>query len=72
MTNGSPRDQFATVATATGSLQLAYQSFGKQDDPVFLLLTGWFSDMTLWPRGFCEVLADRGFRVIRYDHRDAA
>ena len=71
MTNGSPRDQFATVATATGSLQLAYQSFGKQDDPVFLLLTGWFSDMTLWPRGFCEVLADRGFRVIRYDHRDA-
>ena len=71
MSKGSPGDQFATVSMATGSLRLAYQAFGKQDDPVFLLLTGWFSDLTLWPRGFCEVLADRGFRVIRYDHRDA-
>ncbi len=35
------------------------------------MLTGWFSDLTLWPRGFCEVLGRRGFRVIRYDHRDA-
>ena len=66
-----PRDQFATVSTSAGPLQLAYQSFGNEDDPVFLLLTGWFSDLTLWPRGFCEVLAGRGFRVIRYDHRDA-
>ena len=66
-----PQDQFATVSTSTGSLQLAYQSFGNEDDPVFLLLTGWFSDLTLWPRGFCEVLGRRGFRVIRYDHRDA-
>ena len=38
---------------------------------MFLLLTGWFSDLTLWPRGFCEALGRRGFRVIRYDHRDA-
>lgn len=42
-----PRDQFATVFTSSGSLQLAYQSFGSEDDPVFLLLTGWFSDLTL-------------------------
>ena len=66
-----PKDRFATVSTSGSPLQLAYQSFGNEDDPVFLLLTGWFSDLTLWPKGFCEVLADRGFRVIRYDHRDA-
>ena len=71
MTDDLPNDQFATVSTPTGTLQLAYQAFGNRDDPVFLLLTGWFSDLTLWPRGFCEVLAGRGFRVIRYDHRDA-
>lgn len=65
------KDQFATVSTATGTLQLAYQVFGNPDDPVFLLITGWFSDLTLWPRGFCKVLADRGYRVIRYDNRDA-
>ena len=71
MTESVPQDEFATVSTAAGPLRLAYQSFGNRDDPVFLLLTGWFSDLTLWPRGFCEVLAGRGFRVIRYDHRDA-
>jgi len=64
-------DKFANVPSATGNLRLAYQSFGDENAPVFLLVTGWFSDMTLWPRGFCEELAARGFRVIRYDNRDA-
>ena len=71
MADELPRDEFATVSSATGPLRLAYQSFGSRDNPAFLLLTGWFSDLTLWPRGFCEVLASRRFRVIRYDHRDA-
>lgn len=64
-------DKFATILSSTGELNLAYQSFGDENAPVFLLVTGWFSDMTLWPRGFCEELAARGFRVIRYDNRDA-
>ena len=64
-------DKFATVSTATGDIQLAYQSFGDEKAPVFLLVTGWCSDLTLWPRGFCEQLANRGYRVIRYDNRDA-
>jgi pimeloyl-ACP methyl ester carboxylesterase len=64
-------DQIAVVSTATGSIELAYQEFGDGGDPVFLLITGWFSDLTLWPRGFCKVLAERGYRVIRYDNRDA-
>ena len=64
-------DKFATILSSTGELNLAYQSFGDENAPGFLLVTGWFSDMTLWPRGFCEELAARGFRVIRYDNRDA-
>ena len=24
-----------------------------------------------WPDAFCEALADAGFHVVRYDHRDA-
>ena len=64
-------DKFATILSSTGELNLAYQSVGDENAPVFLLVTGWFSDMTLWPRGFCEELAVRGFRVIRYDNRDA-
>src|SRR5258706_12956751 len=28
-------------------------------------------EMILWPDAFCEMLAARGFRVIRFDNRDA-
>lgn len=63
-------DQFATISTRTGEITLAYQSFGDEEDPVFLLVTGWCSDVTLWPWGFCAELAGRGYRVIRYDNRD--
>ena len=65
------KDEFTTISTRGGNLRLAYQSFGDERTPVFLLVTGWFSDLTLWPRGFCEELASRGFRVIRYDNRDS-
>jgi len=61
-------DKFVTL---TSGIRLAYQTFGNRSDPVFLLITGWFSDLTLWPRGFCELLASRGFYVIRYDNRDS-
>ena len=64
------KDQFATISTRTGEITLAYQSFGDEADPPFLLVTGWCSDLTLWPRGFCAELAGRGYRVIRYDNRD--
>jgi len=64
-------DKFATVPTASGDIRLAYQSFGDEKAPMFLLVTGWYSDLTLWPRGFCEELARCGFRVIRYDNRDS-
>jgi len=68
---GLGEEQRATIATSDGPIELAYQSFGPPDGPVFLLITGWFSDLTLWPSGFCETLADQGYRVIRYDNRDA-
>jgi len=71
--NGSGQGDEQRVAIATGDrpIELAYQSFGSSGSPAFLLITGWFSDLTLWPRGFCELLADRGYRVIRYDNRDS-
>jgi pimeloyl-ACP methyl ester carboxylesterase len=68
---GVGEEQRATITTSDGPIELAYQSFGPPDGPVFLLITGWFSDLTLWPSGFCETLADQGYRVIRYDNRDA-
>jgi pimeloyl-ACP methyl ester carboxylesterase len=28
------------------------------------------AQLPMWPDGFCELLIDKGYRVIRYDHRD--
>ena len=64
-------ERSVAISSTTGGLTLAYNSFGDESAPVFLLVTGWCSDLTLWPRGFCEELASRGFRVIRYDNRDS-
>lgn len=51
-------------------LTLCFESWGDEDAPVILLIMGLGSPMHLWPDGFCEQLVERGYRVIRYDHRD--
>ncbi|HEY8428237.1 MAG TPA: alpha/beta hydrolase [Sandaracinaceae bacterium] len=35
-----------------------------------VLVMGIGAQLILWPDGFCDMLAARGFRVIRFDHRD--
>jgi pimeloyl-ACP methyl ester carboxylesterase len=51
-------------------IELEYESFGAPGDPVILLIMGLGGQLTLWPVAFCQGLAARGFRVIRYDNRD--
>ena len=53
-----------------GDLELCWQRFGDPEAPPMLLIMGIGSQMLLWPDGFCEVLAARGFAVIRFDNRD--
>jgi pimeloyl-ACP methyl ester carboxylesterase len=36
-----------------------------------LLITGAGMAADQWPDGFCDVLIERGFRVIRFDNRDS-
>ena len=38
--------------------------------PAILLIHGFAAQLTLWPEAFCRGLADKGFRVIRFDNRD--
>jgi pimeloyl-ACP methyl ester carboxylesterase len=52
-------------------IEIEYESFGRESDPCLLLIMGFGAQLTLWPRAFCEGLASRGFRVIRFDNRDA-
>lgn len=54
----------------TKNLTLDYERFGKKGDPVLLLIMGLGAQATMWPDGFCDLLAKRGFDVIRFDNRD--
>jgi len=57
--------------TATvGELELCYETFGAATAPPVLLIMGLAGQMLLWDDAFCEQLAARGFRVIRFDNRD--
>ena len=52
-------------------IDIAYESFGRVSDPVVLLIMGVTASMMNWPDSLCVGLAERGFRVIRFDNRDA-
>ncbi len=57
------------VAPANG-IELAYQEMGDTTGEPLLLVMGLGTQMIAWDEGFCSLLAERGFRVIRFDNRD--
>jgi pimeloyl-ACP methyl ester carboxylesterase len=52
-------------------VELVYETFGDPSQPPLLLVMGLGMQMIHWDRRFCELLAGRGFRVIRFDNRDS-
>ena len=54
-----------------GAIELAYEVIGEPTDPAVLMMMGLGSQMVHWPDSFCELLAGRGYRLIRFDNRDA-
>ena len=52
------------------NIDIEYESFGRDSDPVVLLIMGFSGQLTLWPASFCDGLAAQGYRVIRFDNRD--
>ncbi|RAI32324.1 alpha/beta fold hydrolase [Rhodoplanes serenus] len=52
-------------------IRIAYETFGRADDPTLLLIAGNGAQLTFWEPDFCELLAEAGFRVICFDNRDA-
>ena len=55
---------------AANGISLHYESLGKENDQPILLIMGLAVQMILWPDAFCQLLVDKGFRVIRFDNRD--
>lgn len=58
-------------ARLKNGLTIAFQAYGNVNDPSIILINGTGSPMTDWPVMFCKRLASHGFRVIRFDNRDA-
>ncbi len=55
--------------TANG-IHIEYDTFGDSSSPALLLIMGGGSQMIYWEVEFCEMLAKKGFFVIRFDNRD--
>lgn len=70
-------ESIVTDSTATheqfvkaNGIELCCESFGAADAEPLILIMGLAAQMTHWDDEFCQQLADRGFRVIRFDNRD--
>jgi len=62
----SPDERFCS----RDGIKLCYETFGRPEDPAFLLVMGLGTQMLGWNHDLCTELAGRGFFVIRYDNRD--
>jgi len=51
-------------------VEIAYQEVGEADAEPLLLVMGLGTQMLGWDERFCSLLAERGFRVVRFDNRD--
>jgi pimeloyl-ACP methyl ester carboxylesterase len=52
-------------------IELCYDQTGDPADPPILLIAGLGQQLHSWPTDFVAALAGRGFRVTRFDNRDA-
>jgi pimeloyl-ACP methyl ester carboxylesterase len=58
-----------TTSVRANGVELGVETFGRDDDPLVLLVGG--PTMLSWPDPVCERLAAGGRRVVRYDLRDS-
>ena len=66
MTAVAASEQFCQV----GGIEICFEEIGDPDGEPLLLIMGLGGQMIAWPDEFCEQLASRGLRVIRFDNRD--
>jgi pimeloyl-ACP methyl ester carboxylesterase len=54
-----------------GDVELCYEWRGEADAPAVLLVNGLGGQLVSWDEGFVDLIAARGYRVLRFDNRDA-
>jgi pimeloyl-ACP methyl ester carboxylesterase len=70
MSSPQPQPSEEQVAALPTGVDICFQTFGDPAGDPLLLVMGLGGPMTWWDPDFCQMLADRGFFVIRYDNRD--
>ena len=58
-----------TVLLESG-ISIHYQDIGEKSAPAIILIMGLGCQLTVWPNELYYGLAEKGFRVIRFDNRD--
>jgi pimeloyl-ACP methyl ester carboxylesterase len=58
------------VFAPANGIELCYQEMGDPDGEPLLLVMGLATQMIAWSDDFCALLAERGYRVVRFDNRD--
>ena len=53
-----------------GTTTIHYDTKGSKENPSILLIMGYTEPMTSFRDGFCQLLVDAGYHVIRFDNRD--
>ena len=53
-----------------GTTTIHYDTKGDRENPSILLIMGYTEPMTSFKDGFCQLLLDAGYHVIRFDNRD--
>jgi pimeloyl-ACP methyl ester carboxylesterase len=54
----------------SNGIEIAYQEVGDPDGEPLILVMGLATQMLAWDEELCVMLAERGFRVVRFDNRD--
>ncbi len=59
------------ASVKANGLEITFDTFGDADSAPMLLISGLGGQMISWDDPLCRLLASRGYRVIRFDNRDA-
>ncbi|MEV0378736.1 alpha/beta fold hydrolase [Nonomuraea sp. NPDC050643] len=59
-----------TTRVAVNGIEIAYESFGSPTGRPLLLIMGLGAQLIHWDERLCELLAEQGHHVVRFDNRD--
>jgi len=59
-----------TAFADANGIRICYEPFGDPANPPMILIMGLAAQMVTWDEDFCELLASKGYYVVRFDNRD--